>query len=351
MTHATAMQPALRWSSAALAAALLAACGGGGDDDGAQPPTAGAYAVGGTLAGLAAGKTLVLQNNGENDLPLTANGGFQFTTLLDGGVAYAVTVKGQPAGQRCTVSNGTGRVTTDHVRNVQVACENLPAATYTVGGTVTGLAGGTLVLQNNGRDDMAVTANGGFTFATALAGGMAYAVTIKTQPAGQSCTVRNGTGTVASASVGAVEVACATAAAGLPEGDWKQELCVQVRPGTWGRNLWRITRQDEARATARMGMATYANASCTGTATVEDRMTDLGSFAFHRTDATATLAAFWGNWSQPNGRTDPVVWARKGPRLCVLAGDASQTLPFPTAASVESHVDQVIPNKTCYVKD
>ena len=351
MTHATAMQPALRWSSAALAAALLAACGGGGDDDGAQPPTAGAYAVGGTLAGLVAGKTLVLQNNGENDLPLTANGGFQFTTLLDSGVAYAVTVKGQPAGQRCTVSNGTGRVTTDHVRTVQVACENLPAATYTVGGTVLGLAGGTLVVQNNGRDDMVVTANGGFTFATALAGGMAYAVTIKTQPAGQSCTVRNGTGTVASASVGAIEVACVTAAAGLPEGDWKQELCVQVRPGTWGRNLWRITRQDEARATARMGMATYANAGCTGTATVEDRMTDLGSFAFHLTDATATLAAFWGNWSQPSSRTDPVVWARKGPRLCVLAGDASQTLPFPTAASVESHVDQVIPNKTCYVKD
>ncbi|MCS6972224.1 MAG: hypothetical protein NZL89_04295, partial [Leptospiraceae bacterium] len=37
---------------------------------------------------------------------------------------------------------------------------------YTVGGTVTGLSG-TLVLQNNGGDDLILTADGNFTFATA----------------------------------------------------------------------------------------------------------------------------------------------------------------------------------------
>ncbi|WP_182120732.1 hypothetical protein [Acidovorax sp. FHTAMBA] len=338
---------ALRAAPAAMALAMLAACGGG-DDDGTAPPVVGAYTVGGALSGLAAGRTVTLQNNAENDLQLSANGSFEFSTRLDHGVRYAVTIKNQPAGQRCAVSQGTGTATAN-VRDVQVRCENLAAATFTVGGSVTGLSGTGLVLQNNGRDDLAVGANGGFTFATAQAGGTAYAVTVRTQPAGQSCTVANGTGTVASGHVTTVEVRCATAAAGLPEGEWKQELCVQARPGTWGRNVWRITRQSETRATAAMTFAAYANAQCTGTATVGGPTTDLGSFVFDRTGSTATLNAFWGAWNQPNGRTDRVVWARKGPRLCLMS-DQNPTV-FPTAAGVESYVDLIIPNKTCYVKD
>ena len=338
---------ALRAAPAAMALAMLAACGGG-DDDGTAPPVVGAYTVGGALSGLAAGRTVTLQNNAENDLQLSANGSFEFSTRLDHGVRYAVTIKNQPAGQRCAVSQGTGAATAN-VRDVQVRCENLAAATFTVGGSVTGLSGTGLVLQNNGRDDLAVGANGGFTFATAQAGGTAYAVTVRTQPAGQSCTVANGTGTVASGHVTTVEVRCATAAAGLPEGEWKQELCVQARPGTWGRNVWRITRQSETRATAAMTFAAYANAQCTGTATVGGPTTDLGSFVFDRTGSTATLNAFWGAWNQPNGRTDRVVWARKGPRLCLMS-DQNPTV-FPTAAGVESYVDLIIPNKMCYVKD
>ena len=338
---------ALRAAPAAMALAMLAACGGG-DDDGTAPPVVGAYTVGGALSGLAAGRTVTLQNNAENDLQLSANGSFEFSTRLDHGVRYAVTIKNQPAGQRCAVSQGTGAATAN-VRDVQVRCENLAAATFTVGGSVTGLSGTGLVLQNNGRDDLAVGANGGFTFATAQVGGTAYAVTVRTQPAGQSCTVANGTGTVASGHVTTVEVRCATAAAGLPEGEWKQELCVQARPGTWGRNVWRITRQSETRATAAMTFAAYANAQCTGTATVGGPTTDLGSFVFDRTGSTATLNAFWGAWNQPNGRTDRVVWARKGPRLCLMS-DQNPTV-FPTAAGVESYVDLIIPNKMCYVKD
>ena len=40
---------------------------------------------------------------------------------------------------------------------------------YTVGGTVSGLSGGGLVLQNNGGDDIAVSANGTFTFGASFA--------------------------------------------------------------------------------------------------------------------------------------------------------------------------------------
>ena len=81
--------------------------------------------------------------------------------------------------------------------------------TYSIGGTVSGLSG-TVVLQDNGGDDLSVSSNGAFTFATRLATGAAYKVTVKTNPSGQSCSVSGGTGTVASANVTNVAVTCIT---------------------------------------------------------------------------------------------------------------------------------------------
>jgi sugar lactone lactonase YvrE len=83
--------------------------------------------------------------------------------------------------------------------------------THTVGGTVTGLTG-SLVLQNNAGDDLQLSANGKFTFATALVEGSAYEVSVRTQPRWQFCTVTQGSGK-ASADVGDVAVACSAAAA------------------------------------------------------------------------------------------------------------------------------------------
>src|ERR1700761_5417999 len=86
---------------------------------------------------------------------------------------------------------------------------------YSVGGTVSGLAaGGTVVLEDNGASDLSVTANGAFTIATGQAAGAAYNVTVKTSPAGQTCTVANGTGTVGSANVTSVAVTCTTSGGG-----------------------------------------------------------------------------------------------------------------------------------------
>ena len=74
------------------------------------------------------------------------------------------------------------------------------SSTYSVGGSVSGLSG-TVVLRDNGGDDLTLTANGPFSFATKLAGGAAYNVTVKTNPSGQSCSVANGSGTIAAADV------------------------------------------------------------------------------------------------------------------------------------------------------
>ena len=165
------------------------------------------FTIGGTVAGLGAGKSVVLLNNGGDALTRNANGGFSFATALASGASYAVTVGTQPAGQTCTVSNGSGTVASANVTNVAVSCANVP--TYTIGGSVSGLVTGRSVgLLNNGGDALTVNANGGFSFATALASGASYAVTVGTQPAGQVCTVNNGSGTVASANVTNVAVSC-----------------------------------------------------------------------------------------------------------------------------------------------
>ena len=55
-----------------------------------------------------------------------------------------------------------------------------------------------------------MTAAGAFSFATPLATGAAYAVTVTSQPANQTCTVASGSGTVASANIAAVNVTCTT---------------------------------------------------------------------------------------------------------------------------------------------
>ena len=81
------------------------------------------------------------------------------------------------------------------------------ATTYSVGGTITGLAG-TVVLQNNGADTLALQEDGDFTFATELEDGNAYTVTLQIQPEGQNCTVASGSGNVAGADVTDVAVAC-----------------------------------------------------------------------------------------------------------------------------------------------
>jgi hypothetical protein len=171
--------------------------------DVATTPT---YSVGGTVSGLSG--TVVLQDNGGDNLSVTANGSFTFPTQLASGAAYAVTVKTQPSGQTCAVSGGTGTVAAANVTNVAVSCTTTPPVTYSVGGSVSGLSG-TLVLQNNGGDNLSVTANGSFAFATKLTGGSAYSVTALTQPSGQTCTVSGGTGTVAAANVTSVVVTCA----------------------------------------------------------------------------------------------------------------------------------------------
>lgn len=77
-----------------------------------------------------------------------------------------------------------------------------------IGGTLEGLTSGTsVVLQNNGADPLTLSADGKFVFATSLASGDAYDVTVRTQPLGQSCSVNNGSGKVNSSGGDVTDIA------------------------------------------------------------------------------------------------------------------------------------------------
>ena len=84
------------------------------------------------------------------------------------------------------------------------------AVTYTVGGTVTGLEGTGLVLQNNSADDLSIDSNGDFTFATVITDGLNYNISVLTQPTGQVCPITNGSGTLSGADVTDITVTCMT---------------------------------------------------------------------------------------------------------------------------------------------
>lgn len=90
------------------------------------------------------------------------------------------------------------------------------APTYAMGGLVHSLTASGLVLATAGQSDLAVPPGAtAFAFAQKVPWGTAYAVTVKTQPAGQTCTVVNGTGTVANSDVNGIVVEC-----GLPLLTW-----------------------------------------------------------------------------------------------------------------------------------
>ncbi len=79
------------------------------------------YLIGGTLAGLGSGASVVLEDSGGDALTLTANGTYDFATPLLNGATFDVTVGTQPIGELCSVTGGSGSVVSD-VTFANVSC-------------------------------------------------------------------------------------------------------------------------------------------------------------------------------------------------------------------------------------
>jgi len=166
------------------------------------------FTVGVNVTGLS-GSGLVLRNSGGNDLAISTNGAFTFSTAVASGATYTVTAQTQPTNpvQTCAIASPTGTVAASNI----VLAVTCTTNSFTVTANVTGLAGSGLVLQNNGGNDLALTTSGSTAFSTSILSGAAYDVRVLTQPAtpNQRCTVSNGRGTVGNAAITAA-VTCVT---------------------------------------------------------------------------------------------------------------------------------------------
>ena len=111
--------------------------------------------------------------------------------------------------QTCAVSQGTGTVANGNVTSVAITCVT---KTFAVGGTVTGLVGNGLVLQDNLGDNLTVADNGTFTFGTQVASGSrtpSPSSPRRRRPA-QTCAIAGASGLVADAAVTNVAITCTT---------------------------------------------------------------------------------------------------------------------------------------------
>jgi hypothetical protein len=172
------------------------------------------YTIGGTITvtgGGSLGAGMALTNGAETIHP-TSTGSFAFTTPIASGAMYAVTVTGQPAGptQSCVATSASGTVVSGNVNSVAITCAT---TSFSVGGTVTGLAAGTsVVLEDNGGDALTVTASGSFTFKTPVVSGGGYSASVETQPTSpwQTCVPTANAGAVGGAAVTSIVVTCTT---------------------------------------------------------------------------------------------------------------------------------------------
>ncbi len=152
------------------------------------------YSLGGTVSGLADGETVVLQNNGVDDLAITLNGAFTFSTPVSDLAAYNVAVLTHPDNQFCRVNNGSGTINGTNILDVSVTCFDL----FT---DVTAIATGdnhTIALKNDGTvwawgsnwkgglgdgtttDSSTPVQVFGLTDVAAIASGGSYSIALKT---------------------------------------------------------------------------------------------------------------------------------------------------------------------------
>ena len=162
------------------------------------------YSLGATISGLDSSGLVLMVN--AVAVSVAAGATTQgLASLLPSGTRYSVAVQTQPTGQTCTVASGTGMIRSANVANVVVTCSDQG---YSLGGSIIGLNGSGLVLAN-GTDMLAVNSGAtSFTMPTPVAYTSSYGITVQTQPAGVTCAVVTGTGTMPASAVTNVAIIC-----------------------------------------------------------------------------------------------------------------------------------------------
>lgn len=176
------------------------------------------YQVGVNLSGFSGGGSplwLVLNGSERVYLDYDTWRAKMFDSLFADGAAYEVAILAQPSGLHCTLTNATGTISGADVTNVSASCVAEPAgeAPYSVSFTTTGLLGSGLQVSLNDGDPVAISTNGYSSFPTTLDDGLAYQVSVVSQPGQplQQCKVQSSSGTISGQNVTNVAVICGNA--------------------------------------------------------------------------------------------------------------------------------------------
>lgn len=149
-------------------------------------------------------QSLEFELNGSVPLTVSTDSVVAFTGLYDSGSAYSIAQVGfGSVGQErlCTVTSASGVIAGNNL-TLSTSC----VAAYPVSVSVTGLAG---ELQlSNGAQQLTISGDGTFPFLVPLLDGASYNVLVAAHPAGQSCFVEAGAGTINGASPAPIVVNC-----------------------------------------------------------------------------------------------------------------------------------------------
>jgi hypothetical protein len=195
-------------AAGALGAVLaLAACGGKAS-----------FAINGVFingAGAEVGvpnSGLVLQNGSDTVSVPAGASRFTFPNTIDYGTEYNVTVKTQPAHMTCGPVGGSnigsaGRTT---AINVLMSCSQ---NSYALSGTISGLTAEGLSIINGSNGTGLTLAKDATTFKypEAIPVGVAYGLSVLTQPAGLRCAIANGTDVMGDADRANIVITCVPA--------------------------------------------------------------------------------------------------------------------------------------------
>jgi hypothetical protein len=200
------MKKSILCSSVALVCALgLSACGG--NDDGQLQLVVGLSGV--TKTGL------TISNKGEAAVEVPAGSAYVFKELVPLDSDYDIKIVTKPTNtDSCEVLNGKGNTGSYTPTNIYVRCV---VTTFALGGTVSGLTGGDLVI-NNGPQSITI-AKGATTFTMSrpteaapklgqVPEGVPYGLTILQQPASGTCTIANPNGIMPAAAVNNIAISC-----------------------------------------------------------------------------------------------------------------------------------------------
>ncbi len=162
---------------------------------------------------LISGYTMAVNTNGVTEFPVRLNG-----APIGDGLSYDVAVLTQPNTpvQTCIVSNESGTVSWPNNASPTVNVTCASGTAYSIGGTVTGLAGVDLALkmflQGTEVAEIPISENGDFTFPAPAETGDVYQISVYKQPSNldQTCVVLSGNGTVSTSDIDNIKISCTT---------------------------------------------------------------------------------------------------------------------------------------------